>query len=640
MLVVKEGALFACSRPDGDISAERAPSEGLYFDDARYLSELRLSVDGREAALVASSSSLGYEATIELTAAEPSESREPADRMTLGLRRVRRIAAGRLYERIEIRNRGPARVETEIAVALAADFADIFEVRNIVQSQNRTPLRAPVWNGEELRLGHLGVDNTLRETIVELGPPPVTVDASSGRAEARWPLNLAPREGKVIDIVVEPSFEGRRSARLSFEAAGDHAAAAALRWTDSCNPIVGPRPSYDRVLAASSRDLHSLITPIDDHDIIAAGIPWYVAPFGRDSLITAYEMLLLNSAPARQTLLYLAQHRANTDDPRRDAEPGMILHELRRGPLARGGFIPFNPYYGSVDSTPLFVMLAAAFWRWTTDRETMVELRPALDEALRWIDEFGDLDGDGFIEYRRRSPDGLLNHGWKDSDDAILHSDGTRATGPIALVEVQGYVYMAKHQIAAVYDALGERPRAQTLEREAEVLRKSFNDVFWMPQEGTFALALDGRKRRVETVSSNAGQCLFTGIVDEDKAASVAHRLMAPDMFSGWGIRTMSSDFPAFDPRSYHNGSVWPHDNAIIAAGLKRYGFSDATEVIATAIFDAALQAPDASLPELFCGFDRTEGTPYVPYPVACRPQAWAAAAPFMLLQALGNEPF
>lgn len=621
------------------MSAERAPGEGLYFDDARFLSELRLSVGSREPAMVTSSSGLGYEATIELTAADLSESRGPADRMTLGLRRVRRIAAGRLYERIEFRNRGPARVETEIAVVLAADFADMFEVRNLVRSQNRAPFRAPVWNGDELRFGHLGVDNALRETIVELGPPPVTVDASSASAEARWPLNLAPREGEVIDLVVEPSFEGRRSTRRSFEAAGDHAAAAALRWTDSCTPIVELR-SYDRVLAASSRDLHSLITPIDDHDIIAAGIPWYVAPFGRDSLITAYEMLLLNAAPARQTLLYLAQHRANTDDPRRDAEPGKILHELRRGPLARAGFIPFNPYYGSVDSTPLFAMLAAAYWRWTTDRETMVELRPALDEALRWIDEFGDLDGDGFIEYRRRSPDGLLNHGWKDSDDAILHSDGTQATGPIALVEVQGYVYMAKHQIAAVYDALGEGARAQTLEREAEVLRKSFNDVFWMPQEGTFALALDGRKRRVESVSSNAGQCLFTGIVDEDKAASVAHRLMSPDMFSGWGIRTMSSDFPAFDPRSYHNGSVWPHDNAIIAAGLKRYGFSDETEVIATAIFDAALQAPDASLPELFCGFDRTEGAPYVAYPGACRPQAWAAAAPFMLLQALGNEPF
>ncbi len=615
--------------------AQRASGEGLYCDDTRYLSELGLMVDGREPVLVASSASLGYEAVIDLTAAAHPESKGSTNLTTLRVRRVRRIADGRLYERIEIRSSGAAEVETEVALALGADFADMFEVRDVGPSPIPRPIVAPAWRGDEVRFGHWGVDDALRETIVELNPEPPAVDASPGRAEARWPLNLASQESAVIDLVVEPSFDGRRAMHRSFEAAGDSAAAARRRWSESCTRIVGLRPSYDRVCAAASRDLHSLITPIDDHDVIAAGIPWYVAPFGRDSLITAYEMLLLNPDPARQALLYLARHQATEDDAQRDAEPGKILHELRRGPLARRGFIPYNPYYGSVDSTPLFVMLAAAYWRWTADLDTMAELWPALDAALWWIDAFGDLDGDGFIEYRRRSPNGLVNQGWKDSDDAIVHADGTRATGPIALVEAQGYVYMAKQRIAAVYDALGDRARAEKLGREAEVLKKSFNDVFWMPQEGTFALALDGGKKQVDSVTSNPGHCLFTGIVDEDKAASVVHRLMAPDMFSGWGIRTLSSDFPAFDPRSYHNGSVWPHDNAIIAAGLKRYDFPDETEIISAAMFDAALQATDASLPELFCGFDRTEGAPYVAYPVACRPQAWAAAAPFMLLQAM-----
>ena len=378
----------------------------------------------------------------------------------------------------------------------------------------------------------------------------------------------------------------------------------------------------------------SLGTVIDGHRIVTAGIPWYVAPFGRDALITCYEMLLLNPAPARDALLFLAKRQASADDPERDAQPGKILHELRVGELARSGYIPHTPYYGTVDATPLFVMLAGAYYRWTADLETLSGLLPALDAALEWMDRYGDQDGDGFLEYQARSQAGLYNQGWKDSEDAIVHTDGSLAEPPIALVEVQGYAYLAKQRIAEVYEALGHRDRADSLRKDAAELKEAFNEAFWM-EEGTYALALDGKKRQVRSVTSNPGHCLYCGIVDGEKARRVAERLMAEDMFSGWGVRTLSTTSPAYNPVSYHNGSVWPHDNAIIAAGLKRYGVTDGAEKIVSALFDAAGLSHDARLPELLCGFDRREDNPYVPFPVACRPQAWAAAAPFMILQAL-----
>jgi glycogen debranching enzyme len=389
------------------------------------------------------------------------------------------------------------------------------------------------------------------------------------------------------------------------------------------------------VIGASVRDLHALLTPVRGGSLPAAGIPWFVAAFGRDSLLTAYECLLLNPAIARETLLVLADLQSHADEAWRDAEPGKILHELREGELARAGLVPHTPYYGTVDATPLFVMLAAAYYRWTADEETLRRLLPALDAALEWIDRYGDADGDGFVEYERRSAAGLKNHGWKDSEDAVVGADGTLAEGPIALVEVQGYVYLAKLRIADVYAAMGDGERAGRLREQAGRLRADFNEQFWNPEEGTFALALDGEKRQVASVTSNPGHCLYCQIVDEDKAAAVVERLMAPDMFSGWGIRTLSKGSPAYNPMSYHNGSIWPHDNAIIAAGFKRYGHGASALRVATAMFEIASHSRDFRLAELYCGFDRSGSSEIVSYPVACMPQAWAAAAPFMLFQAL-----
>jgi glycogen debranching enzyme len=353
---------------------------------------------------------------------------------------------------------------------------------------------------------------------------------------------------------------------------------------------------------------------------VSAGIPWYVAAFGRDALVTAGETMLLTSKLSLDALRVLAGLQAREDDPWRDAEPGKILHELRVGELARAGMMPHTPYYGTVDATPLFLIRAADYYKWTGDLETLSALAPALDGALRWIDEYGDRDGDGFVEYERRSPGGPQNQGWKGSHDSVVHADGRLAEGPIALVEVQGYVYMAKLTIADVFDARGAPDRAHRLREEARALRARFDEAFWNPAEGTFALALDGHKRQVASVTSNPGHCLYCGIVDPGKADAVVQQLMAPDMFGGWGVRKLSSECPAFNPMSYHNGSIWPHDNAIVAAGMKRYGHDREVMRTASAVLDVATRTRDFRLPELYCGFDRADRAP-APWPASGRPR-------------------
>lgn len=490
-----------------------------------------------------------------------------------------------------------------------------------------------------------GRDTTPQETAVQLYPPAATWHVTGERAKAAWELPLAPGTKRTMLVTVTPTTPGalstvptarpRPDIRGSFGQMKRGLDQKADEWRSACSAIQTGTPGFQAVLDASARDLYMLLTPARGRLVPAAGIPWYAALFGRDSLLTAYQSLLLSPHIARDTLLALAGLQAREDDPWRDAEPGKIPHELRCGELARAGVIPQTPYYGTVDATLLFVMLAAELFRWTRDLELVLSLRPAIDAALAWIDERGDADGDGFVEYRRRSAAGLENQGWKDSPNSIVHRDGTRAQGAVALVEVQGYVYAAKQSGAQLYDALGETARAGELRAQAVTLRSAFNDAFWDPEEETLVLALDGRKRQVRSVSSNPGHCLFCGIVEGDKAAPLVKRLMAPDMFSGWGIRTLSSLSVAYDPTSYHNGSVWPHDNAIIATGLKRYGYSKAAARVAAAVLEAAVRAPDHRLPELYCGFDRQPGSDVVQYQASCSPQAWAATTPFMLLQAM-----
>jgi len=635
MLVVKEGPIFLCARPDGDVHQARVTGEGLYAHDTRYLSDLRLLVDGTPPVALSYVVDSGYRAVVDATNTTLEEDgRVAVPQQTLAVQRVLLIGE-RLYHLVRVRSYCPTAVSTTLETLLGADFADMFEVRGGHLRAARGHILAPRRLDRGPALAYLGEDGRLRETIIEFDPQPHDMTVEADHVSATWQVELAPAEEQSILVTVEPSLGGRRRRRRRMDTANDRVARASREWRRSCTAIESDSERFDELLAASLRDLRALLTPSPGGEIPAAGIPWYVAPFGRDSLLTALQTLLVNPALARTTLLALAALQADADDPWRDAEPGKILHELRAGELAGAGLIPHTPYYGTADATPLFLILAAAYYRWTGDLETLAGLRGSLDAAVAWIDQHGDCDGDGFVEYERRSPGGLANQGWKDSHDSVVHADGSLAEGPIALVEVQGYVYRAKLDIAEVYDAFGAADVARGLRAAADDLRRALHAAYWMPDEGTFALALDGRKRQVASVTSNPAHCLWCGVVDDDRAPAVAERVMAPDMFSGWGIRTLSSQSPAYNPMSYHNGSVWPHDNAIAAAGLKRYGFARETERIATALLEVASLARDFRLPELYCGFDRSESNAVVAYPVACIPQAWATAAPFMLLQAM-----
>ena len=633
--MLKDGEVFLCARPDGDIRAAGVSGEGLYASDTRFLSEFRLELGATSPVALSYSTERAHSATVNATNATlRTDQQISVPQQSLDVQR-NLVIAGRLYHLTQLSSFLRDPVTISLTLALAADFADVFEVRGFPRRSARGHALAPKALDRGLSLAYIGEDEEFRETIIEFDPPPDELSLENERARASWELELQPRKTRSLLVTIEPSSGGRRRRRRRLGTSTARLREADEEWRNECTRVESDNELFDKLIATSVADLHALLTPVGGGEIVAAGIPWYVAPFGRDSLLTALEALSLNPMLARDTLLALAPMQARADDPWRDAEPGKIPHELRQGELAGAGIVPHTPYYGTADATPLFLLLAGSYFRWTLDSDTMMALRPALDAALAWIDEHGDADGDGFVEYECRSKGGLRNQGWKDSADSVMHADGSLAEGPIALAEVQGYVYLGKLRVADVYDALGSPEVAARLREEAAGLRATFQEQFWDAEEGSLAFAIDGDKRRVRSVTSNPAHCLYCDMLDPPEAASVARRLMEPDMFCGWGIRTLSSRSPAYNPMSYHNGSIWPHDNAIAAAGFKRYGFDDAAERIAGALFDVASGARDYRLPELYCGFDREGSSFPVAYPVACIPQAWAAAAPFMLLQAM-----
>jgi glycogen debranching enzyme len=628
VLSVKEGDTFIYSGVNGDL--DERYGHGFYHLDTRYLSHLELELSGRSPILLSSSAERAFMAHIDLT--NPELSPEHVPQQSINVRRVR-VVLGRLFERIRVKNYNPFPVSLTMALTLGADFADVFEVRGLHATRGHAG--PPHLDQSEVVFTYRGVDGVDRRTVVSFSPLPdgTLVDGDRVRVEFRLPLDA--HETRLVAMTVEPVVGQDGPPPVEFDQAVHRLRRSYEEWEARCTQIVTDNELFNGLLARGLRDLRALEMTTEAGRVIAAGIPWYVAVFGRDAILTAHQLLPVNPRVARDTLRLLAAHQGTKDDPWRDEEPGKILHEIRRGDLAEAGVIPHSPYYGSVDATPLFVFLFAQLFRWTGDRDLAKELLPNVQAALEWIDRYGDLDGDGFVEYRSRSPRGIANQGWKDSYDAIVHADGRPAPVPIALVEVQGYVYMAKVRVADVFEALGDPDTAERLRREAAELRARFDRAFWMEDHRYFALALDGDKRQVATISSNPGQCLYADILEPERAEHVARRLLQPDLFSGWGIRTLSKTAQSYNPMSYHNGSVWPHDNALIAAGLKRYGFVRATNRVATAVFDTALHADDLRLDELFCGFTRRTPNRPVAYPVACSPQGWAAGAPLLLLQAI-----
>ena len=648
--VLKHGDTLAVLDRCGDIKPGGLGEEGLYHDGTRFLSCLLLDLEGQRPFFLSSAiREENDQLAVALT--NPDLLRQGEVLLSLGtlhlaLRKF--LWRGVWYQRLRVKNHAREQVHTTLGWHFEADFADIFEVRGMKRTARGQDL-APQVDIASVVLGYRGLDGVVRRTRLEFEPRPSSLAAST----ARFELSLPPRQEATLFLAVacERTSEcglgvadcglNSKSAAppLAFDDARAQAQADLERYSAWACHVRTSNGQINAWINRAVSDLHMLTTELATGPYPYAGVPWFNTPFGRDGIITAFECLWLRPQLARGVLAYLAATQATEVVPERDAEPGKIVHEIRRGEMAALKEIPFGCYYGSIDATPLFVLLAGAYFERTGDVAFIQSLRPNVEAALHWIDCYGDRDGDGFVEYDRQSADGLVHQGWKDSDDAIFHADGSPARGPIALCEVQGYVYAARRAGAALAAMLGDPKRAAQLRRQAEELRERFEQAFWCENLSTYALALDGDKQPCRVRTSNAGHCLFTGIAGPERARRVARTLLGPESFSGWGVRTLAASERRYNPMSYHNGSVWPHDNALIAQGLARYGLAEPALQIWTGLFEAALHFDSHRMPELFCGFAQDPGEGPVPYPVACAPQAWSAASVFLLLQAcLGLE--
>ena len=620
-VTVLDGSTFAVCDQRGDLDGAAAAS-GFFAADTRFVSRLVLTVDGERAEPVVFEQSAPHVAVFEL--------RGPA-----GLVVRRELFVGRgLEERITVENPSDGEVEAVLALELASDFADIHAVKR----REAWPARAERW--DDAATVEFADNGFPARTLVHLAPAPDEPEGSRARYRLRlapgarwellvavqWLLNGMPRlDGAAFE---EQLHEDRRERDDSLR-----------EWWSSVPRLSAPgEPALEPTWKCSLADLAALrLRWMGSGMLPAAGLPWFMTLFGRDTLIAAFQTIMLGQQSAAAALRALAETQADVDDPERDAEPGKIVHEIRRGKTA---LVWSDRYYGAVDSTPLFLVLLSELWRWTGDDAIVSELEGAARRALAWIDGPGDRDGDGFVEYQRRSTHGLDNQNWKDSGNSMVFHDGSQARAPIAPVEAQGYVYDAKVRAAELARSVwGDEETAARLEREAVLLRARFDEAFWLPERGWYALGLDAEKRPVDALASNMGHLLWSGIVAPERVGVVAERLTTPPLWSGWGVRTLAADEAAYDPREYHNGTVWPHDNSLIAFGLARCGRVEEARLIVRAMLDCA-PFFDYRLPEHFAGYDRSDTECPVSVPASARPQAWAAATPVLLLRALlGLEP-
>ncbi len=632
---LKHNDTFIVLDSHGDIGASAGGPDGLFHADTRYLARLELVLDDLQPLLLGSNlrdDNSGL--TVDLTNPDIySNDRLVLQKDLLHIVRTIFLWHGTAYQRIALQNHGDRQASFDLTLLFDNDFADLFEVRGEKRARRGTG-SSRVLAPSDVLLEYKGLDERTRCTALHFDPRPTRIAANG----ATYHFDLKPQHISSLFVAAscnkpagfKPSrfFKGLLAHRREMRRSNVGAASI-----ETSNNI------FNEVLCQSMADLNILMTDTPQGRYPYAGIPWYSTTFGRDGLITALQMLWVDPRVAKGVLKRLAFHQAKTTDPLSDAEPGKILHEMRGGEMAALREVPFAHYYGSVNSTPLFVLLAGLYVERTGDEETLAELWPSIEAALRWIDGPGDPDGDGFVEYQRASEQGLANQGWKDSYDAIFHADGRLAEGLIALAEVQGYVFAGKQLAARCARRLEKAGLAEKLDAEAKRLAQHFEEAFWCEELGTYALALDGAKRPCAVRTSNAGQLLFSGMIREDRARKVAADLMRPHFFTGWGIRTVALGEARYNPMSYHDGSIWPHDNALITLGLARYGLKHSVEHVFKGLFDAATYMDLRRLPELFCGFRREKHRGPTLYPVACVPQAWASATPFSLLEAaLGLE--
>jgi len=632
---LKSNDTFAVVDSHGDIGASQGDPDGIFNNDTRYLSQLELRINDAEPLLLGSNiRNDNAVLTVDLTNPDIYiKERLSLPKDSVHIVRTCFVWQEYLYTRFSIRNHCNHRAKIAVSFTFANDFADIFEVRGMRRARRGT-YRPPVVDEQSVSYFYDGLDGVERSSSLYFDPKPDRLNDH----HAAFDISLAPRERCSIFLTVK--CNGTPQDRPAHFFKGMALTSRALRRRSADLISIGTSSDiFNQILARSLCDLGMLITRTDEGDYPYAGIPWYSTTFGRDGLITALQMLWCMPSLARGALTRLAAFQAKTADPLNDAEPGKILHEMRSGEMAHLREVPFGLYYGSVDSTPLFVLLAGEYAQRTGDDATIKLLWPHIEAALGWIDDHSANDESGFLRHSRSSGDGLANQGWKDSFDSVFHADGRLAEGSIALAEVQAYVYAAKRSIAKVAQRLGFTDRAAQLGQQAEQLRRNFEREFWCEDIATYAIALDGEGEPCRVSTSNAGQVLFGGLASAERAERVVKGLMSPRFFSGWGIRTVAAGESRYNPMSYHNGSIWPHDNSIIAAGMARYGFKSAACRVFEGISGAASYMDLNRLPELFCGFRRQKNQGPTLYPVACSPQAWASGAPFAMLQAcLGIE--
>ncbi len=633
--VLKFGDVFAMLDNYGSIRRFGFEQEGIFYDGTRFVSKKILKIGTKYPLLLnAAANEEDEHLIIDFTNPDfETENGSLIKRGTLHFLRSIFLCDTSCYERICITNHGIENIGFSLNIEIEADYEDIFEVRGI-KREKRGAYNDPIITDKDVIHSYTGLDNITRVTKFSFDQPATSIKAN----KVIFQLQLEPNHTKEIYFTISCRYE--------------HTAVSLPAWSvahnkirEKCTDLKAGRCTietsnnqFNHWITRSTSDLFMLLTETNYGLYPYAGIPWFNTIFGRDGLITAMETLWIYPDISKGVLCYLAAHQAKKSDPLHEAEPGKILHEQRKSEMANLGEVPFGQYYGSIDSTPLFLMLAGMYYQRTADIEFITHLWPCLEAALNWMKQYGDMDNDDFLEYHRKERVGLVQQGWKDSDDSIFHKDGSLAQAPISLCEVQGYAYQAKIQMAHLARALDKIEMADSLESQAAKLKEQFNRMFWLEDLGTYALALDGRKQPCAVQTSNPGHCLFSGIASESAAEKISRLLTDDAFFSGWGIRTVADGELRYNPMSYHNGSIWPHDNALIATGMSRYGYKEESIKILKSFFDAS-KFVDFRLPELFCGFKRRKGEGPTLYPVACNPQAWASASVFMLLQAcLGLE--
>jgi glycogen debranching enzyme len=644
-VVIKNANLFFLTAANGSVPHGGEHGFGLYYHDCRFLNGYEMQLAGMDPLTLIATAHWGYMAVFELTNPDlylGHDRHIPKETLGIHWQRLLDDQHLRLNEVITMQNFGSEPYTVPLTLTFRAGFEDIFAVRQMVHEPLGT-LDQPMWQDGTLTFRYHGADRLQRILVVAFTPSPETTEDTT----AHFHLRLVPGASQTLAVALSLAEVPEDKAMCPNTSPVPHLQtviqrlqARAEQWVAQHTDIRSDSLLLNSLLGRALHDLGTLRSWQEHREYFAAGVPWFVTLFGRDTIMAALQTLAYQPQIAAQTLRILAHYQGQKVDAWRDEQPGKILHELRVGEWARTGTIPHTPFYGTVDATPLFLILLGCHAAWTGTLELFHELQGHVERALQWIAQYGDLNGDGYLAYQSTSTHGLVNQGWKDSGDAIVHADGSLATPPIALVEVQGYVFWAKRAMADLYARSGDTARAQQLQREAEALRVRFNRDFWSEALGTYVLALEAKGHPVAVVSSNPGHALWAGIADEEKARRTAERLMADDMFSGWGVRTLSTRERRYNPIGYHLGTVWPHDNAIIAAGLRRYGQDAAALRLVTGIAEAAMHFRHYRLPEVFAGFPREGYQVPVHYPVACHPQAWAAGAiPYLLATCLGFEP-